>query len=96
MDRHRGSVRSVIEGRLRRAEERRPEIIVTDKALAGVEEEEALAGTGKPVRAGTKTPRSRSGTKAGRNGHGTIRTPHRPAGRKPTRQEAKPEKNGHD
>jgi hypothetical protein len=82
--------------KVRRAEERRHEINVTDKAIAGVEEEEALAGTGKPVRAGTKTPRSRSGTKAGRNGHGTARTSRRPASRKPTRQEAKPEKNGHD
>jgi hypothetical protein len=80
-----------------RAEERRHEIIVTDEALARVEEQEAMAGAARPVKARTRTPKSSSSsTKAGRNGHGSPRTSRRSAGRKSTRQEARPERNGPD
>jgi len=83
-----------------RSEERRHEVILTDEYLDRVEAEEsaAVADVGQPVNAKAKTrkPRATSSStgKAGGNRNGATRTRRRSAAKKPTGQEAKPEKNG--
>jgi hypothetical protein len=85
-----------------RSEERRHELILTDEYLDRVdqaEETEATVDAGQPVKPKTRTrkpkPRVTSSTSnAGGDGQGATRTRRRSAAKKPTGQEARPEKNG--